>query len=96
LPPEAPLCRNPDHPTGVPRTTMKCSRETEQLLVFYCTACAEIKKIQSVQVKTRAAYKRAVREQLAREGKLMTAPPRIMRRVTMDESLIDKERLGRQ
>lgn len=80
-------CQNPHHPPGVPRGTMLCVNETETSYVFGCEACMNIRKLESIQVRTKSRYRRDVRSQLSKEGKLITSRPPINRKFTMDESL---------
>ena len=79
-------CQNPHHPPGIPRNTMELINETPTTYVFGCSACLEIRRLQSIQVKTKSRYQREVRKQLAREGRLPQSPT-VNRRLTMDSSL---------
>jgi hypothetical protein len=88
-----PMCKNPDHPEGKSRDSMVCAQETDTYFVFFCQTCATVKKIKSIQVRTRAAFKREVRQQLIREGRVMKGPPPMIRRTRMDESMMDRERV---
>lgn len=80
-------CQNPHHPPGVPRNTMVCINETPVAYVFGCEACLTIRRLQSIQVKTKALYRREVRRQLAKSGQLLTSRPAVNRKFQMDESL---------
>lgn len=90
---DRPECKNPSHPPGMSRKSMVCSRETAEYLVFFCKTCLEVRHLESIQVKTRARYKQEIRRRLASEGRLPIGPPKVIRRVGMDESLMDEERV---
>lgn len=81
------LCQNPHHPPGVPRGTMTCINETETSYVFGCQACMDIRRLESIQVKTKSRYRREVRRQLAQNGQLLQNRPAVNRKFNMDESL---------
>ena len=83
--PKLPECKNPDHP-GPNRNTMVCAEERQDCFVFYCKLCADC-KIQSIQVKTKAAMRDASRKDLAKRNMLLKAPPPRMKQINMDSSL---------
>lgn len=68
-------CKNPDHPKGCDRYTMIMLEENATQSVWACQACKDILKVVSAQVRTKPAYQRHIREQLAREGRLITERP---------------------
>ena len=72
-------CKNPTHPDALPRTSMRMVKETQTEEVWACVACMDAHKVYSVQVKTKPIYRQHVREQLAREGKLLTSAPQKIR-----------------
>jgi hypothetical protein len=67
-------CKNPDHPFGMSRETMVCIKDTQTESAWACKACMDVLHVTSVQVRTKPAYQRHVREQLRRQGKLNTSP----------------------
>lgn len=81
------LCQNPHHPPESSRRSMACVKETSQFCVFQCLACLRIRGLNSTQVKTRSRFKREVRADLARQGRLLTSAPPVIRKFAMDESL---------
>lgn len=76
-------CKSPDHPPSHPKERMVCVGETPEVYAFACHACMEVRRLYSVQVKTKVAYREEVRKRLGREGRLMTKPPVINRRLLM-------------
>jgi hypothetical protein len=62
--------------------------EKAGMVVFACQACKDVNKVQSVQVITLPALRAQVREDLRRQGRLLTAPPKVRRKLTMDEALM--------
>lgn len=81
-----PECKNPDHP-GQDRNTMACAEEREDCFVFYCKTCADVLKVQAIQVKTKAWLRDKSRRDLAAQNKLLQAPPPRMKQINMDSSL---------
>ena len=58
---------------------MRMVKETQTEEVWACVACMDAHKVYSVQVKTKPIYRQHVRQQLAREGKLLTSAPQKIR-----------------
>ncbi len=69
-----PLCSNPQHPPGLPRR-LAFLQYKDHAYVFGCQACKDVNRKLSVRVMTDQFYRREVRRTLAREGRLLTAPP---------------------
>jgi hypothetical protein len=67
-------CKNPQHPDNHSRFTMIKIKDTPTDEAFACKACLDVHKVYSVQVRTKPEFKRHVRGQLAREGKLAPKP----------------------
>lgn len=63
---QPPICRSPDHPPEAPRDSMILVDEHRQHghithYCFACTACRDIRKIISVQVRTAPEFREFVR-----------------------------------
>lgn len=69
-----PHCANPQHPRGLP-TRMIFLQHKDHAWVFGCQACKDVNRKLSVRVLTDQFYKREVRRALAKEGRLLMAPP---------------------
>ena len=69
-----PLCANPQHPPSLPRR-MIFLQYRDHAYVFGCQACKDVNRKLSVRVMTDQFFKREVRKQLGKEGRLLTAPP---------------------
>jgi hypothetical protein len=69
-----PLCSNPQHPPGLPRKMIYLQTK-DYAHVFGCLACKDVNHKLSVRVMTDSFYRREVRRQLGKEGRLLTAPP---------------------
>lgn len=70
-------CKNPQHPSHLSRNTMELLRETATESYWACKACMDINHVVSAQVRTKPAYQRHVRSQLQREGRALTAAPKV-------------------
>jgi hypothetical protein len=71
-----PNCDNPQHPSALPRR-MAFLQHRDHAWVFGCQACKDVNQKLSVRVMTDQFYRREVRRQLAKEGRLLIAPPPI-------------------
>jgi len=71
-----PDCTNPQHPYGLPRR-MQFLQYRDNSYVFGCQACKDVNRKLSVRVMTDQFFKREVRRQLKKEGRLLTAPPQV-------------------
>jgi hypothetical protein len=71
---KTPMCRNPQHPLGRDKT-MFFLEEREGAYVFACQACKDVNRKMSIQVFTKPALKRMVRDTLRSEGRLLRMPP---------------------
>ena len=69
-----PNCDNPQHPAGKPRR-MTFLQYRDNAYVFGCQACKDVNRKLSVRVMTDQFFRREVRKQLGKEGKLLTGPP---------------------
>jgi len=69
-----PECTNPQHPRGF-SARMTFLQFKDNAYVFGCQACKDVNRKMSVRVMTDSFFRREVRKQLAREGRLLTAPP---------------------
>lgn len=69
-----PQCSNPQHPRGLP-TRMIFLQYRDNAYVFGCQACKDVNRKLSVRVMTDQFFRREVRRQLGKEGRLLTAPP---------------------
>lgn len=69
---------------------MVCAEERADCFIFYCKVCKEV-GIESLQVKTTAALKKATRRDLAARNMLLKAPPPRMKQINMDSSLMDEQ-----
>ena len=69
-----PNCDNPEHPPSLPRR-MLFLQYRDNAYVFGCQACKDVNRKLSVRVMTDEFFRREVRKQLAKEGRLLTAPP---------------------
>jgi hypothetical protein len=67
-------CANPDHPDGAPRA-MVLLDTVDNTSVFGCSSCWEVNRVQSVRAVTDPEYQRYVRGKLAKQGRLLTRPP---------------------
>ena len=65
----APLCTNPQHPTGMPRLMIYLQTK-DHAHVFGCQACRDVNHKLSVRVMTDQFYQREVRRDLAAAGRL--------------------------
>lgn len=59
---QPPQCRSPHHPEGLHHNTMILLGETATYYEFGCTACKDIAKVLSVQVRTKPAYQQHLRQ----------------------------------
>lgn len=69
-----PNCDNPQHPSSLPRR-MIFLQYKDFAYVFGCQACRDVNHKLSIRVMTDQFYRREVRKQLGKEGRLLTAPP---------------------
>ncbi len=67
-------CKNPQHPEGTDRYSMVLFKDTPTEEAWACKACLDINRVYSVQVKTKTAFRRAVRRDLAAKGLLPGKP----------------------
>jgi len=74
-----PNCDNPQHPIGMPRRMIYLQTK-DHAHVFGCQACRDVNHKLSIRVMTDQFYKREVRKQLGKEGKLLTGPLRPRKR----------------
>ena len=69
-------CKNPQHPSARSRNEMELLKETETESYWACKACLEINRVVSGQVRTKPAYQRHVRRELAKQARLLTEAPK--------------------
>jgi hypothetical protein len=69
-----PDCTNPQHPSALPRR-MIFLQYRDNAYVFGCQACRDVNHRLSIRVLTDQFYRREVRRQLAREGRLLFGLP---------------------
>ena len=69
------VCTNPQHPAGMSRE-MIFLQEKDRAFVFGCQACRDVNHKLSIRVMTDPRFKREVRADLARQGKLPTERPK--------------------
>src|SRR5208337_2514851 len=72
-----PKCTNPQHPAGRERTMLYLGFE-HNCHLFACQACKDVNRKMSARAVTDANFRRGIRRDLAREGKLMTEAPKIV------------------
>ena len=74
-------CTNPQHPSGMSRE-MIFLQEKDHAFVFGCQACRDINHKLSIRVMTDPRFKREVRKELARQGRLTERPKPVQPRMT--------------
>ena len=92
-----PHCTNPQHPRGLP-TRMIYLQTKDHAHVFGCQACKDVNRKLSVRVMTDQFYKREVRKQLGKEGRLLQGPVQRRQRSPLELGLMREMSLdaGRQ
>lgn len=74
-----PDCANPQHPHGMPRR-MQFLQYRDNAYVFGCQACKDVNHKMSIRVMTDTFFKREVRRQLGKDGRLLQGPMQKRRR----------------